>query len=143
MKKLYQAAAIAAVMFMLSGCAAQGALDHAGTNLVVRAGVAEFVDGKATTAQSVIDWTDDALEVLDGNPVILVEHLRDEAEKWIPWDRLSGGQRIIAVETLVYVERQLTAGIETGELPPDATVRLRDLIETARWQASFELRQAQ
>lgn len=139
MKNLFQAAAIAAVLSVLAGCGAQSVLERPAAHVAVRAGVAEFIDGEADAARSVIAWTDEAAALLDGNPEILLSEFRDQAQDLIPWDEMSPGRQIIAIEVLAYVEGQIRKRLESGELPSDAKMSISELLATAKWAANFQL----
>lgn len=131
---------LAAALVVVSGCGSLGeTVNHPAAHVVVRAGVAEYIDQDADTARSVIAWTEDVMALIDGNPEILLTELRDRAMELIPWDGLSPAQQIIAIETLRYVETQIAKRIEAGELPADAKVTLLEFLETARWSAEFQL----
>lgn len=139
MKNLFLSA-IAAVMVLLSGCGTMNELaENPLTHVAVRASVAEFVDGEAVAAQGIINWTDDVMELIKGNPEMLVAELQKQAMDLIPWDDLSGARQVIAIEALAFIQNDLSKRIEAGELPADATVGFRDLLETARWAAEFQL----
>lgn len=134
------AALLVLAIASLTGCGSSGdTLKHPATHVVVRAGVAELIDGEAEAARSVIAWTEDAMAVMDGNPTVLLVELRERATELIPWNDMSPARQIIAIEVLRYVEAQAVKRVEDGELPPEAVMTLRELVETARWAAEFQL----
>jgi len=142
----YRSAVTAAFMVWLAsallGCTTGGdVLGRASeSDLALRAGTAEYIQRDAVVAERLIGWTTDVLAVLEGDPIITLDRLYDEAQTRIPWERLSPGQQVLAEDLLVVVERRIRAEVDAGVLAPGAVHDLRAVLRTIQRQAERERR---
>lgn len=138
MKQLFMILTVAFVM-VLGGCSLFAAVER--SDLSVRIAVAEFIDGDAITATKVITFAEEAVEKLDGDPVVNLVNLRAEAYALIPWDQLSGGQRVLAGALLQTIEGKLRDQMQDpdGKLSKDAFCRLRQILGRIKDAAESEL----
>lgn len=125
---------------VLAGCAVMERAAESDT--AVRAGTAEWINMDAQRADRVIEWADESLAALDQEAEITLASIQAEADKRIPWDRLSPGQRVLAEELLITVEARIADEIDAGVLSPDAVADIRHVLEVIRAQAERERRRA-
>lgn len=137
------------VAIAMTACATvKSALDAVDEHDIgVRIATAEYIGGDSATAGRVASLSAEAQQRLEGDVEIPMDRLAAEADQMIPWHRMSPGRRIVAEELFLAVQRRLESMAVDGELPPDAVLSLRSILQTIeatalREQRIAEIRQA-
>lgn len=109
-------------------------------DLALRIGVAEYIGSDAQVAQRVIAFAEEAQTKLDGRIMVPVISLQAEADRMIPWERLSPGQRILAQELFTHIEDRIVSGPQVDSA---ALEDLRSILAKVQAAAETELRYTQ
>ena len=130
---------------VLTGCVAVSDMlkTASESEIALRAAVAEEVQGEPARAQDIIDAANEIEARLDGNPNVTVKEFYAGAEEIVNTYMTSPGLRVVAMSYFRKAEARILERIETGAIPDDEVLYVRNIIEIARNQAEHELARAQ
>lgn len=131
MKKIALLVAVFIATF-LSGCASSPKdwfkPDNPVAEITIQAATLKYIDGESEKAQGLLSFANQAKGYLEGSPQARAAEAVVILKSFIPWEKLSEEEQLLATAAFGVIQVELEKRIEEGGLNEDARLYLSDIL---------------